>query len=97
MTAWFTTDRGDGSFDYNCDGEETWQNMLVCVNTEHCTVGGWACSDYGGDYRGPPFWGCRPEDLPDCGETGRLVTRTEDDDMGELAMVWTVDTVQGCN
>ena len=43
QTAWFDTHRGDGSYDYNCDGNETQQDT---------TIGDCACWLYGGSTDG---------------------------------------------
>ena len=55
---WFTVDRGDGSYDYNCDGVETPQWTAVQ-----------RCPDDGGS--GAPGWVGSP---PVCGETGTWKT-----------------------
>jgi hypothetical protein len=66
---WFATDRGDGSFDYNCDGNE--QPKL---STLHECDGG---VTYELDNEG---WAKRP--FPDCGETGRWITDCEARNLG---------------
>ena len=100
VTDWYEVDRGDGSFDYNCDGEETWEISDYCFRIEHCpTADG-----------GPPSWHCfghwstgvcEDDILPDCGESGTLVSyvRTYSDEEGsEYLIEWEFeDGIQRCH
>ncbi len=44
QTSWFTNNRGDGSYDWNCDGSQTryWTTTGTCSGWPSCSVGlGW--------------------------------------------------------
>ena len=59
QTAWYTTNRGDGSFDYNCDGAQSkrYNGSGGCSGFITCSTSiGWAGSN------------------PSCGNTGQWVT-----------------------
>jgi hypothetical protein len=59
-TAYYTTQRGDGSYDYNCDGSETRQSTAVAGQ---CSFFGSFCSaSYG--------W---KNSVPSCGATGTIL------------------------
>ena len=61
-TAYYTTDRGDGSFDYNCDSSETKNSDFTC-NTDWATY--YSCYE-------PPLnknTGYRST-IPNCGDSG---------------------------
>ena len=59
ITSYSETDRGDGSFDFNCDGDETQEFGLA----EPCNPG--SCV-----FRGPGWF----LTIPPCGESGTLLT-----------------------
>lgn len=65
QTAWFTTDRGDGSYDYDCNGQQTKRYTVAgfctkCFGIGSCTVStgqtGWTSS------------------TPSCGSSGGYIT-----------------------
>jgi hypothetical protein len=44
QTSYFGTDRGDGSYDYNCNGTETKFSTQTCVGTTPVSIPANACS-----------------------------------------------------
>lgn len=69
QTAFFAVDRGDGSFDYDCDGaEELWRPSLAVCASEHAPFeAGWLCVCTLGTPSDCTEWTwCK---VPGCGET----------------------------
>ncbi|MGB0591482.1 MAG: putative metal-binding motif-containing protein [Myxococcota bacterium] len=58
QTSYFSSDRGDGSYDYNCDGQETKEGSLTTAG--NCAFFSDVCSANNGWAGGPPA----------CGQTG---------------------------
>ena len=83
-TGWFSTDRGDGSYDYNCDGSETayYQANYDCNvtwystcddNTDGWTSGQPACGSAGtyGTGCSAWVWSCEPDSTSQVTQTCR--------------------------
>lgn len=71
QTAFFEEDRGDGSFDYDCDGEEElWRPTLaVCATEETSFEPGWLCVCSLGTPDNCLEWaGC---EIPGCGDSAK--------------------------
>lgn len=75
QTMWFTEDRGDGSFDYNCDGDGTprWTAMSPCVKSTD-TGGDVGWSDVCLEQQGMEC--VRRRGVPACGVTANWVVET---------------------
>jgi hypothetical protein len=67
QTAWFTTDRGDGSFDYDCsDADE-----LRWPSTGTCVILSAVCSVFS------QGWSSAAGGVPACGNSGTWLERCE--------------------
>ena len=75
QTMWFTVHRGDGSFDYNCDGDGTprWTAMSPCVKTTD-TGGDVGWSDVCLEQQGTEC--VRRRGVPACGVTANWIVET---------------------
>ena len=60
-TAYYTTDRGDGSYDYNCDGS----NTKRYTDIYDCTGAVYVCVDYTNGWN---------SSIPSCGSSGSWKT-----------------------
>ena len=81
QTGWFPTNRGDGSFDYNCDGVEEEQVPSTAPNTVNGCIGN-CCAQTGACVAGASTCGPNFEvtvgiveqcTLPACGQSGATV------------------------
>ena len=63
QTGYYDVDRGDGSYDYNCDGSEE-KSTYYCSNVDSCGVSG-SCSGGCGSRGRLGIWGCG---LTSCGQ-----------------------------
>jgi len=62
QTGFFTAERGDGRFDYNCDGND---------EQEFPTFGVCRQGSFGGFCTANPGW-INTDSIPQCGESGKL-------------------------
>jgi hypothetical protein len=81
QTAWFTDDRGDGSFDYDCDGDEVQQSTArgACQALAFCSA----------------TQGWQQQTAPGCGDPGKWVTGCGG--VFPLCPATTEDRVQECH
>jgi hypothetical protein len=87
-TSIYKADRGDGSFDYNCDGKEDKADKTQAEcgkiafgeSTEQFKTEGWVLSE-----------------SPDCGESDSYCTNSDTDDSCFGDTYWCDDKIQACN